>query len=504
MPSVNYGICETCRHPVPAEHVIRDDKVFLKKSCPECGATEAMVSSNAAAWQHKRDIWHYEASQFQGCRLSCANCGAHHAPRMVFLDVTNRCNMNCPICIANVRGMGFEYHPPLEYFERVLDGLAGMDPKPTVHLFGGEPTVRADLFDIIDMARGKGLRVRLVTNGLRLADEEYCKRICDARVPVLIGFDGRDPEIYSRMRRNPSAYDKKMKALENLRKYSKCKNTIMCCVARGINDQHMRDLIQFCHDSRDFISSMHLLPLAETWEDDRFATDVCTTMEDVEQIVDEAYPEEKVEFLPAAIGNHLSKALAFFGSPRLTFGGVHPNCESATFFFSDGETFWPVGHFLKRPLDEIAEQVIVRANAIQEKLDRLDPSRWFQRWRGRLVVMRAFVGPLLGSLNFGRLMKGNKVIASLRIVGGYLMGGKLKDLLRKHTNVSHHLAMVVLPFEEYHSIDGQRLLNCAAAFAFEDPETREVTVMPTCIFLHCKDDIYRRIAVNYAARAVGS
>jgi len=497
MSSLNYGICEGCRKPVPAEHAIRDGKVYLRKTCPDCGVTEAMVSSDAATWQHKRDIWHYDQEEFQGCLFKCQSCSRQHSPRMVFLDLTNRCNMNCPICIANVPGMGFEYHPPIEYFEHVLDALARMEPQPTVHLFGGEPTVREDLFEIIDMAHGKGLRVRIVTNGLRLADEGFCKRLCDAGVPVLLAFDGRDPEIYSRLRKNPSAYDKKLKALENLRKFSKRKNTIMCCVARKINDRHMRDLIDFCHECRDFISSMHLIPLTETWEEGTFETDICTTMEDVEQIIDEAFPEEKVEFVPAATGHYLERAMTFFGSPRLTFGGVHPNCESATFFLSDGERYRPIGHYLKKPLDELAEQAILRAKEIESKLESLDPNRWFQRLRGRFIVIRALGGPMLSALDFDKLVKGNKFISTLRIIGGFLIGKQLKDLLRRHTHVGHSLAMIVLPFEEYHSIDGQRLLNCAAAFAFEDPDTDEVRVIPTCRFLHYKDEIYRKIAEKY-------
>ena len=39
------------------------------------------------------------------------------------------------------------------------------------------------------------------------------------------------------------------------------------------------------------------------------------------------------------------------------------------------------------------------------------------------------------------------------------------DLMRKHANVSDNLAMTVVLSDEYHSIDGQRLANCAAAFA---------------------------------------
>jgi len=37
--------------------------------------------------------------------------------------------------------------------------------------------------------------------------------------------------------------------------------------------------------------------------------------------------------------------------------------------------------------------------------------------------------------------------------------------MRKHANVSDNLAMTVVLSDEYHSIDGQRLANCAAAFA---------------------------------------
>ena len=37
MRQVNYGICETCRAHVPATHVIRDNKVYIAKECPDCG-----------------------------------------------------------------------------------------------------------------------------------------------------------------------------------------------------------------------------------------------------------------------------------------------------------------------------------------------------------------------------------------------------------------------------------------------------------------------------------
>lgn len=51
--------------------------------------------------------------------------------------------------------------------------------------------------------------------------------------------------------------------------------------------------------------------------------------EDVEQIIDDAFPEEPVEFIPAGLGEHLRLSARFFGVLRLKFGGARPNCESA-------------------------------------------------------------------------------------------------------------------------------------------------------------------------------
>ena len=503
MASVNYGVCETCRKRVPAEHVIRDGRVYLRKDCPDCGSSEALVSTDAAVWQLKRDICRYDPEAPLHCTLQCETCRHDHHPRMVFVDVTNRCNMNCPICIANIPGMGFEFHPAISYFEKVFETLGRMRPRPVIQLFGGEPTVRDDLFEIIDLARANGLDARIVTNGLKLADEEYCKRICESKVHVLIAFDGNDPAIYERLRKNPSAYAKKVKALENLRKYSRHKNTIMCCVARHVNDQHMGDLIQFVHDGSSFIKCLHLIPLTETWEEGEFETDVATTTEDVEQIVNEALPGEDVEFLPMGLTASLHRVMAVFGGAPLKFAGAHPNCESAAYLLSDGERYHGLGGYLKMPLAELAGQVVDRAKRIDAKLARLDLSRPLHKLRARLLVLRTF-GPLaFRALSFRRIFKGNPFLAVLRVLGGVLVGRKLKHQLRKHSRLKHAMLMVILPFEEYHSVESARLQGCPAGFAYEDPDTGEVKTIPVCVWGLYKNDIQRRLADKYRAAAVG-
>ena len=502
MANVNLGICNECRKRVPVTHEVRDGRVYIVKHCPECGPTEGLVSTDAQRWQRKRDICRFDPDAPTRCPLDCEHCHVNHHPRMVFLDVTNRCNMNCPICIANIPGMGFEFNPPLEYFEKVLDGLAKMNPKPLVQLFGGEPTVRKDLFEIIDMARRRHLDCRVVTNGLKLADEEYCKRICESTVHVLIALDGLDPQIYERLRKNPGAYEKKIEAIENLKKYSKHRNTIMCCVARGINDKHMRGLIDFCHESRSFIKCLHLIPLTETWEEGEFETDVATTTEDVEHIIDDAFPDEKVEFLPAGLSAAMEGAARFWGTGRLKFGGVHPNCESGAYLVSDGEAYHPLSSYMTRPLDDVAADLVVRAERIRPKLASLDPGKWLQKWRGRAITARVFGGLILRSLDLKKILRGNRLWAILCILGGLLIGRRMKVQLRKHTRLNDIMLMIVLPFEEYHSIESARLQDCFAGFAYEDPDTGEIKTTPVCIWGLYKNDVQRKIAAKYQGSAV--
>jgi 7,8-dihydro-6-hydroxymethylpterin dimethyltransferase len=505
MAAVNYGLCEKCRKRVPVTHVIRERKAYMNKACPDCGTTTALISSDSAAWQAKRDLCGFDPATARTCNLQCTTCNLQgaHQPRLAFLDITNRCNMNCPICIANIPKMGFLFHPPLSYFEHVLDGIAKMEPTPEVLLFGGEPTVREDMFEIISMAQARGLSVGIVTNGLRLADEDFCKKVCDSGARVLIAFDGRSPEVYTRLRKASNAYEKKVKALENLKKHSKIKHTIMCCVARGVNDKLMRDLVDFCHESRSFIAKLHLLPLTETWEKGEFDVTETTTIEDVERIMNEGYPGEPVEFVPLGLGADFVPLVSFFGKPRSQFSGVHPNCESITTFISDGTRYRPLSHYLKRPVKELADELATRTRSIRGKLDRLDPNKRFQRLRGQLLLIRTFLGPALRSINTRTAMKGNRYLAGIRLVGGLLTGNSLKDQLKKHTHYGQSMDMIILPFEEEHSLEGARLCRCKAAFAYEDPDDGRIKTVPVCTWSLVRVPMEKRIAEKYGVAAPG-
>ncbi|HSW44429.1 MAG TPA: radical SAM protein [Phycisphaerae bacterium] len=499
---IRLALCRKCRQRVPAHHEIRDGRVYLCKDCEACGRTEFLVSSDAASWQQKRDLWGYDPKESVSCRIDCERCGIPHAPTIAFVDVTNRCNMNCPICIANIGGMGFEFHPPLAYFEKVFEALGRMDPVPLVQLFGGEPTVRDDLLEIISAARRNGVKCRVVTNGLRLANEDYCRKLCDAGVRFQLALDGRSPEIYNRLRKNPGACEKKLKALENLKRFSRRKSAILCCAARNVNEDWIGDLVECCHEYADVIDSLGLLPLTETWDEGTFETDVYTTREDVEHMVERSVPGGQVEFIPAGVMHSFRPARSFFknksSSDALMFGGVHPDCETMTVLASDGRRYVSINQFLRKPLSWVAREILERGRRVNPRLSQLDPSKRWDRLRGKWIALRTFLPPALRAVDLRKVFRGNPVVVLLKMLGGVLRGSKMSDLARRHLNLSRLLRVATLPFEEFHSIDAARLQNCKAVFVYEDVADGRIKTVPACTWGSVyRNDILRKVSAKY-------
>lgn len=85
---------------------------------------------------------------------------------------------------------------------------------------GGEPTIRRDLPKLIALARKIGYTyVRIQTNGVRLADEAYVRTLAEAGLTfVKFSIHGDDAELHDRLVKIPGAFDKCLRAIENLKR----------------------------------------------------------------------------------------------------------------------------------------------------------------------------------------------------------------------------------------------------------------------------------------------
>jgi hypothetical protein len=292
-----------------------------------------------------------------------------------------------------------------------------------------------------------------------------------------------------------------MKALENLKKYSRRKHAIIACAAWGINDQYIGDLLQFIHDNRDLISDLGIIPLTENWEPGTFNAAKTTTMEDVEKMVQQAVPGGEVEFVPSGLAYAMKKPRSFFRkSPRsevLLLAGVHPNCESMTLLISDGKTYRGINHYLKKPFSQVVVDLAARAKKIEPKLDKLDPKKFFQRMRGRLLITRTLLPWGLRSVDFVKLADGKPVRALLKLIFGPLFRRQSAEGLSSSRRPRRLLRVGMLPFEEQHSVDAARMESCKAVFAYEDTEDGQVKTIPACLWYPYRNPLLEKLSKKY-------
>lgn len=130
----------------------------------------------------------------------------------VFLNVTKRCNLKCPTCLASAIPAAAD--PPLRAWQEIMDKLADAGVS-TVTVTGGEPTIRKDIVDLLSYARPRFRRVFLNTNGTLLTPE-LCSQLRDLVDQVHVSVDGSIAEIHDQFR-GTGTFKKTMQGIDLLK-----------------------------------------------------------------------------------------------------------------------------------------------------------------------------------------------------------------------------------------------------------------------------------------------
>jgi radical SAM protein with 4Fe4S-binding SPASM domain len=97
------------------------------------------------------------------------------APRVVLLEITQRCNYKCVHCIRDCPDHPAPDPMTTDDWKAVIDDVAAIGGI-AVSVTGGEATVREDLVEILAHARARGLALSLKSNGWNLT-LDYCRRL---------------------------------------------------------------------------------------------------------------------------------------------------------------------------------------------------------------------------------------------------------------------------------------------------------------------------------------
>jgi organic radical activating enzyme len=152
------SVCEHCYRHVPAVRFLQDNQIWLGKTCKHHGYSEHLVEPDGEFYLEYKY--------------------PRHALGSYLIDITNRCNLNCPNCYQEPDNISKDL--PIDYYLNIVKSWP--DDGYPLALCGAEPTVRKDLPEFVEALNnlpGKRRNIMILTNGVRLSEYDYTEQFKD-------------------------------------------------------------------------------------------------------------------------------------------------------------------------------------------------------------------------------------------------------------------------------------------------------------------------------------
>jgi 7,8-dihydro-6-hydroxymethylpterin dimethyltransferase len=352
LPKATQSLCPECTRLVDARLFEENGKVYMEKTCPDHGYIKDLYYSDAKLYL-KMEQWHFgdgvgvsnpAIPDAERCPSQCGLCSMHASHTgLANLDLTNRCNLTCPVCFANANSAGYLYEPSFTEVRKMLQALRNERPVAgrIVQFSGGEPTIYPRFFDVLTMAKEMGFsHIQAATNGIMLADPDFAKQAKEAGLSTLyLQFDGVSDDVY-RKTRGENLVEIKQKVIENCRATG-MKIVFVPTIVRGVNDHQIGDIVRTAVKNADVVSAITFQPVTFTGriamaerEAKRF------TMADVAIQVGEqsGYTDTYSDWFPLACVTPFSMLISALRGEQTTHLTCHPHCSLGTYLFVHEET----------------------------------------------------------------------------------------------------------------------------------------------------------------------
>lgn len=462
------SLCPECLQQLPAAVFSEQGKVWIEKECRQHGYFRELYWGDSEMYK-KAQRFSEEGKGLLNpnvkegkikCPESCGLCPMHKTnSSLTNLVLTNRCDLNCWYCFFYAQKAGYVYEPTIEQIKSMLQRIRDERPVPgnAVQLTGGEPTLREDLIEIIEVCKEIGFdHVQLNTDGIRISqDAELVKKISNAGVNTLyLSFDGVTEKT------NPKNHWEIPNALKNCRE-NDLGIVLVPTIIKTINDNEVGDIVRFGFNNIDVVRGINFQPVSlvgrmEQKQREKFRItipDVIHAMEEQtngEITTDDFYPVPTVVPIAQFI-EHLRK------KPQYELS-AHFACGMATYLFKDGNRMAPITRFLD------VDGFIEFLNQQKEEL---------RKGKSKYVV---------GAKS---LFKLNSFIDKKRLPKDLNLGKIMLDVFLKHDyrslGVFHHKSMFIglMHFMDLYNYDIERVKSCAVHYVTPDPAH---PIVPFCAF----------------------
>jgi len=343
-----------CGKVITARLFAEHGKVYMEKTCPEHGYVKDLYWSDVDLYL-KAERWEFgdgrglsnPNTENVSCPSDCGICDRHTSHTALGnIDLTNRCNLTCPICFANANVTGKVYEPTKEQVLDMLRLYRAEQPVAgrLVQFSGGEPTIHPNFLEIIKAAKDFGFsHIQIASNGIKLSDVDFAKRAADAGLhTVYLQFDGLSDEVYLKTR-GRRLLDTKLKAVEAIRKAG-MKIVYVPTIAGGINEDQVGPILKFALENIDVSSGISYQPVAITGrisyeERQRLRYTLPDLVRDIEA---QTGITNRDDWYPLSFCTPISKIISAVRGNETVHISCHPHCSLGTYLFIEQSTGRPV------------------------------------------------------------------------------------------------------------------------------------------------------------------
>lgn len=458
------SVCPECLSRIPMRVYEEDGVIYLEKTCPEHGKFEDIYWGDAELFRWFYDNWYntrYVGSGLEnphtktvkGCPFDCGVCPQHKTPTILgIIDVTNRCNLACPVCFAYAGASNYVYEPSYEQIVQMMKVLRANSPWAcnALQFSGGEPTIRNDLPDLIREAKKVGIsHVEVNTNGLRIAEDiGYFQKLLDAGLSTLyLQFDGLREDIYKQTRARSDLVPIKQKVIDNARKIGLDSVVLVVTLCKGVNDQDLGAIVDYAVKNHDVVRCINIQPVSmagrlQKDEMRKLRITIPDTIKEIETQTGGAV--SRWDWRPVNWPAPVAKGMGQIKNRVYPEFTIHPMCGAATFLVIDeDDSFKPIMQYVD--VDKFADVFW---------------DVYYTGVRGKKTMAKMKMLKLLPMAKHG-IVRG--LIKDVVTKGSYEAMG---DLMRRIVMIG------IMHFQDVWNLDLDRVQKCAIHYATPDGKVR--------------------------------
>jgi len=458
------SVCPVCQKRIPMRIYEEDGAIYLEKTCAEHGKFEDVYWGDAEIYRWFFKNWYTaryvgnglenpRTEMVHGCPYDCGLCPQHKTYTILgIIDVTNRCNMACPICFAYAGATNYVYEPSYKQIVEMIKNLRANRPWAcnALQFSGGEPTLRDDLPDLIREAKKAGIaHVEVNTNGLRLAEDiEYFRKLLDAGMNTLyLQFDGLREGIYKKLRGRTDLVPIKEKVIENARKIGLKSIVLVVTLAKGVNEGDLGDIVDYAVKNHDVVKCVNIQPISMAGRARKEEMrKLRITIPDALKLIEEQTggAVARWDWRPVNWPVPISKGMGVLKNRAYPEFTMHPMCGAATFLVVEDDGSY-------KPITKIVD------------VDKFADIFWDVHYSG-----------IAGKRTAAKM----KLLKLLPMVKSGLIRGLIKDVITKGSygalgKLMHRLVMIgIMHFQDVWNMDLDRVQRCSIHYVTPDGKIR--------------------------------